>query len=328
MKRFLFALTLLGLLFSCTREESDPSGGSSGGKTSLVETLEASEIEADRATLNAKLDLTDILYQNISFGFLWGTSESALEEDILCADILDKAFSASLEGLSRKTQYWYKAYVKLDGQTFYGEVKTFTTEEGLCPSGAVDLGLSVYWGTTNLGASNPEDYGDYYAWGETQTKSDYSWSTYKWGTSSSSLTKYNTDSYCGTVDNKIVLEPEDDVASKKLGGSWRIPTDAEWTELRTNCTWTWTSNYKGTGKAGRIVTSNKTGFTDKSIFLPAAGYRGGTSLYDAGTDGYYWSSSLNTDYPYDAWYVDFGSDNVSRRGSNRCDGQSVRPVTE
>ena len=124
------------------------------------------------------------------------------------------------------------------------------------------------------------------------------------------------------------MEPKDDVASKKLGGSWRIPTDAEWTELRTNCTWTWTSNYKGTGKAGRIVTSNKTGFTDKSIFLPAAGYRGGTSLYDAGTDGYYWSSSLNTDYPYDAWYVDFGSDNVSRRGSNRCDGQSVRPVTE
>ena len=191
---------------------------------------------------------------------------------------------------------------------------------------AVDLGLSVKWATCNLGAAKPEDYGDYYAWGETEPKEDYSWSTYKWCSgSSSTLTKYNTSSSWGTVDNKTVLEPEDDVAYVKLGGNWRMPTDAEWSELRTKCTWTWTTNYNGTGVKGQIVTATN----GNSIFLPAAGYRSVTSLYNAGSLGYYWSSSLNTDYPYYAWRVYFDSDNVLRSSyGDRCSGQSVRPVTE
>jgi uncharacterized protein (TIGR02145 family) len=194
---------------------------------------------------------------------------------------------------------------------------------------AVDLGLSVKWAAWNLGAEKRSDYGDYYAWGETEPKENYSWSTYNWGTSSTSLTKYNTDSSRGTVDNKTVLEPEDDVASVKRGGKWRMPTDAEWTELRNNCTWTWTSDYNGTGIAGRIVTSNKTGYTDKFIFLPAAGLQDySTGLGRDGSYGYYWSSSLYTDYPYDAWSVYFRSGNVLRNDYYRCDGFSVRPVSE
>ena len=192
------------------------------------------------------------------------------------------------------------------------------------PADAVDLGLSVYWATCNIGASKPEDYGDYYAWGETEPKENYSWSTYKWGTSSTSLTKYNTDSSCGPVDNKTVLDPEDDVARAKLGDNWRMPTYEEWTELCTKCTWEWTTNYNGTGVKGRIVTAS----SGNSIFLPAAGYRRGTNLYDAGSSGFYWSSSLSTDYPYDAWYVHFYSDNVLRFSSYRCYGLSVRPVSE
>ena len=379
--------------------------------TSLLETRDASGVEAAKATLNAKLDLTDVLYKSLAYGFLWGTSESALNTDYKCTEISDNAISAPLTGLSHKTQYWYKAYVKLDSQTFYGEVKTFTTDvvpvesvsldkteytfntigntltltatvlpadatdksvswssssdavatvdasgkvtavskgtatikaeakdgsgkyascsvtvETPCPLGAVDLGLSVYWGTTNIGASKPEDYGDYYAWGETEPKESYSWSAYKFGTSSSGpFFKYNTISSYGSVDDKTVLEPEDDVASVKLGGKWRMPTDAEWTELRTKCTWTWTTNYNGTGVKGQIVTATN----GNSIFLPAAGYRRDTKLYDAGSYGYYWSSSLNTDKPSIAWYVNFNSGTVRRRDYGyRSYGQSVRPVSE
>ena len=199
------------------------------------------------------------------------------------------------------------------------------------PAGAVDLGLSVYWAMCNIGAEKPEEYGDYYAWGETEPKENYSWSTYKWCNGSfNTLTKYNTSSDWGTVvDNKTVLEPEDDVASVKLGGKWRMPTDEEWTELGTQCTLTWTSDYNGTGISGSIVTATN----GNSIFLPAAGYRydadlPDANLLDAGSRGYYWSSSLNTGYPYRAWHVWFSSSNVYRSGVYRFDGQSVRPVLE
>ena len=107
-----------------------------------------------------------------------------------------------------------------------------------------------------------------------------------------------------------------------------MPTDAEWTELFNNCTWTWTDNYNGTGVAGRIVTSNVDGHKDKSIFLPAAGYRYNPLLTRAGSGGYYWSSSLYTNDPHSARYVDFSSTHVIRTNHDRILGQSVRPVSE
>ena len=191
----------------------------------------------------------------------------------------------------------------------------------------VDLGLSVKWATFNVGATKPEEYGDYFAWGETEPKEDYSWSTYRWGNgNTSSLTKYNTSSDYGTVDNKTVLDSEDDAAHVNWGGSWRIPTDAEWTELRENCTWTWTSNYNGTGVAGRIVTSNKAGYTTKSIFLPAAGIWSDSSFSGAKSGGSYWYSSIWADDPGSAFCIIFDSDNVFWINQGRCFGQSVRPV--
>ena len=187
----------------------------------------------------------------------------------------------------------------------------------------VDLGLSVKWATCNVGASKPEEYGDYFAWGETEPKSTYSWSTYKWcNGSSDTQTKYCTKSSYGTVDNKTQLELSDDAARANWGGSWRMPTRAEQDELRENCTWTWTTQ---NGVNGYKVTSKKNG---NSIFLPAAGFRSGSSLYSAGSDGYYWSSSLYTGYPYFAWYVYFDSSNVSRNDYNRRCGFSVRPVCQ
>ena len=194
-----------------------------------------------------------------------------------------------------------------------------------------DLGLpsGLKWATMNVGASKPEEYGDYFAWGETEPyyssqdpltwkdgkSSGYDWPSYKWcNGSSTSLTKYNTNSSYGTVDNKTVLDPEDDAAHVNWGGSWRMPTDAEWTELRTECTWTWTTE---DGVSGRKVT----GPNGNSIFLPAAGNRSGTYLSNAGSLGYFWSSSL-------AYDVSFYSSSVLRNSSFRYAGFSVRPVIQ
>ena len=186
---------------------------------------------------------------------------------------------------------------------------------------AVDLGLSVKWANMNVGAESPEDYGDYFAWGETATKTTYNWSTY-FDTSDGggTFTKYNNDG------GKTVLDPEDDAAHVNWGGSWRMPTQAEWQELLDNCTWTWTTQ---NGIKGYKVTSNKAGYTDKFIFLPAAGYRLESDLGFAGSNGYYWSSSLGEYYSYYAWYLLFssGGHNLDY-GYCRCSGQSVRPVLQ
>ena len=192
------------------------------------------------------------------------------------------------------------------------------------PDGCVDLGLSVFWASCNIGATNPEDYGDYYAWGETEPKEIYNWDSYKWINSSSDLTKYNTEIFRGSVDNKTVLESSDDVASVKLGGKWRMPTDAEWTELMVKCTWTWVTNYNGSGINGRLVEATN----GNSIFLPAAGYRYNANLKYAGSEGDYWSSSLDVDYPLSARYFHFTSGNVRVGYTSRYNGMFVRPVSE
>ena len=241
------------------------------------------------------------------------------------------SFTYNMTGLQPSTTYYIRAYAVNSKGTAYGEEVSFTTkEQSSTPSNGtengyayVDLGLSVKWATMNVGASKPEEYGDYFAWGETTTKSTYDWSTYKWcNGSSSTLTKYNTSSDYGTVDNKTQLELSDDAARANWGGSWRMPTDAEWTELREQCTWTWTAQ---NGKNGYKVTSKTNG---NSIFLPAAGYRNDSSLSGAGSYGYYWSSSLSTDNPNYAYVLYFNSDYVGRYVNYRYYGQSVRPVCQ
>ena len=203
-----------------------------------------------------------------------------------------------------------------------------TTEKG---HEYVDLGLpsGLKWATCNVGATTPEKYGKHFAWGETEPRTIYDGNTYKWGTATydeeyewwdlETLTKYNTSSDYGTVDNKTVLDLADDAARANWGGAWRTPTDEEWTELRENCTWTWTTL---NGVDGYEVK----GANGNSIFLPAAGYRDGFYSYYAGYYGYYWSSSLRAGNPDDAWGVYFGSDDVSRSSDGRCCGRSVRPV--
>ena len=181
----------------------------------------------------------------------------------------------------------------------------------------VYLGLSVRWASCNVGATTPEEYGDYFAWGETETKDEYSWATYKYGNNKIHLFKYNI------YDDKTTLESEDDAATVNWGGEWRMPTDAEWTELREQCTWTWTTQ---NGVNGYQVSSKTNG---NSIFLPAAGYRKSYSgLLDASFSGKYWSASLNDSIPNFAWDLFFDSDSVGRDDDSRNNGRSVRPVCQ
>ena len=170
--------------------------------------------------------------------------------------------------------------------------------------------------------SSPEEYGGYYAWGETEEKSEYSWETYKWcNGSDDTLTKYCTNSNYGTVDNKTVLEPEDDIAHVKWGGAWRMPTRGEQQELVDKCSWSWTEI---NGVNGYKVT----GLNGNSIFLPAAGYRDGAEVYGRGFDGLYWSASLGVGYGRNAYGLDYHSCLNGWYGSFRYYGFSVRPVSE
>jgi len=182
----------------------------------------------------------------------------------------------------------------------------------------VDLGLSVKWATCNLGASKPEEYGRYFAWGDVVGQT---WDGSKWsGSDFETFPSYKLDAFGN-------LKSEYDAAHVILGGKWRMPTKIEQQELISYCTCTWTSNYNSTGVAGMIFTSQKDGYTDKSIFLPAAGYGAYSSFYDAGSCGLYWFSTFRGG-SY-AWSLDFSSYYVGPgSNSDRFIGLSIRPVAE
>ena len=171
----------------------------------------------------------------------------------------------------------------------------------------VDLGLSVKWATCNVGASSPGDYGDYYAWGETSTKSSYD--------------EDNSATY-GKQMGSIAGNPTYDVARKKWGSPWRLPTKAEFDELIDNCTWTRTTQ---NGHNGYKVTSKKNG---NSVFLPAAGWRVGALSYGRGTDGFYWSATPNESDSVSAYYLIFYEGYLGTYCYNRSDGHRVRPVCD
>ena len=187
---------------------------------------------------------------------------------------------------------------------------------------AIDLGLpsGTKWATCNVGANKPEEYGGYYAWGETEEKSNYDWSTYKWcNGSENTMTKYCAESDYGTVDNKTVLDPEDDVAHVKWGGNWRMPTEAELEELCNECVWIWTAQ---NGVNGYRVT----GPNGNSIFLPASGCRYGKDSFGSGYNGFYWFGSLLSYDSNYAYHLYFSEDNFEYNNNYRCYGLSVRPV--
>lgn len=191
----------------------------------------------------------------------------------------------------------------------------------------VDLGLpsGLLWASCNIGASSPTDYGNYYAWGETQPKDVYYWSTYMFGNNFHELTKYCTDPSFGLngfTDGLTTLQPSDDAATANWGGGARMPTQAEWEEMVGNTTHQWVTI---DGVSGQCFT----GPNGNSIFLPAAGFRWSSEFGSVGGCGRYWSSSLHAGKPSHAWYCYFKSDDVSSRyGDCRFYGYSVRAVRQ
>ena len=182
----------------------------------------------------------------------------------------------------------------------------------------VDLGLhsGLKWATCNVGATKPEEYGNYYAWGETATKSEYTENNSL--TSGLSISELQSQ---GIIDGNSNLMPQHDAARANWGGDWRMPTITEMQELIDNCEWEWTAQngvngYKVTGPNGN------------SIFFPAAGYRNGSSLYFDGNYGYYWSSTPLGYYDNGAYRLYFYSDGPDVGNYDRNFGRSVRPVLE
>lgn len=192
---------------------------------------------------------------------------------------------------------------------------TFTSCEKSVESGSkhkfVDLGLSVKWATCNVGAETPEAYGDYFAWGEIQSKESYEWETYVYGLE---LKKYNKK------DSIIVIDAVDDVATVTWGDDWRIPTKEEQEELINRCKWRWTEQ---NGVYGYLVMSTING---NSIFLPAGGHKNKAQINKAGESGFYWSSSLHESSRGSATIMYFYSKKMEQTINNRYIGASIRPV--
>ena len=189
----------------------------------------------------------------------------------------------------------------------------------------VDLGLpsGTLWATCNVGANSPEEYGDYFAWGEIHPKNVYDWSTYKYcNGGGDKLTKYCDDSEFGNngfTDNLTTLLPSDDAATANWGSDWCMPSDDQWEELLENTTNVWTTQ---NGVNGRLFTGNN----GNSLFLPSAGSRWDSGLYGVGSGGGYWSGSLYAGNLGGAWGFFFDSGRYYVYDGYRIGGLSVRAV--
>ena len=283
----------------------------------VVTTAEVTDVTGNSALCGGTV--TDGGLEITARGVCWSTSPNPTLNDSHTADGTGTgSFTSSLTGLSASTTYYVRAYATNSYVTIYGGEQSFTTEAGGGSGGDhayVDLGLpsGLLWATCNVGAEAPEDYGDYFAWDETQPKDTYDWSTYQYYDGS------NVTKYTGS-DGLTTLLPEDDAATANWGSDWRMPTKEEWQELYNNTTVTWTTQ---NGVNGRLFTASN----GNSLFLPAAGCRSSSYLYDAGSNGYYWSSSLYTGSPNYAWYFAFYSDYYDMYYFYyRYIGQGVRPV--
>lgn len=259
-----------------------------------------------------------------AMGVCWGTSHNPTINGNHTTDGSGGSgiFTSRITGLYAGTTYYVRAYATNSAGISYGNEVSFTTS---IPAGWVNMGLpsGLLWAECNLGATTPDGYGNYYAWGETTTKSDYSWSTYRYGSGIRRLTKYCDNSSYGLngfTDNLTTLQSGDDAATAVLGNGARMPTKAEWQELLDNTTTTWTTQ---NGVYGRKFTAAN----GNSLFLPAAGcYCEDSQPSSVGRYGFYWSSSLYESRPCSALYLYFDSGQTSVYENPRCNGFAVRAV--
>ena len=332
MKKILIlALAVMALTVACKKET--PTG------TVLVETLDAEALSPLSIVVKGKLSPELRGSSSVTnWGFYWGTDPSDLGVYNEGGELTNGEFSAKLSELPPNSKVWYKAYCRTITTKFYGDVKSLTVpsfEE------VVDLGLSVKWRAWNLGASRPEEYGDYYAWGEIEPyytsfnplvwkrdkEEGYGWSSYSLSDGGSFMTKYYPCGSRGKIDFRTQLttgRDGDDVASVLLGGNWRMPTVAELDELLENCTPRWDDLLSARGVR---LYSNKPGFTDNFIFIPNGGFFVGRNFNDCGAnEAGIWSSSIDPDDPFFAYYTGFATNYAERHKCLRYFGHNIRPV--
>ncbi|MBO5887759.1 MAG: Ig-like domain-containing protein [Bacteroidaceae bacterium] len=319
----------IGLRLYSSRIHSNGQSRYSGHSVRPVrvkESIAVSNIEISKTELSVKVGATSqlsaiILPENATNkAVVWASSNA----DVATVDETGKVFAVAL-GICTIT------CSATDGSSVKAECKVTVIKNDnsgtLDGHEYVDLDLpsGTLWATCNVGASKPEEYGDYFAWGEAEPKSDYSWSTYKYCQGiEPTMTKYCTISDCGIVDNKTELEAMDDAATVNWGSDWQMPSPQQLEELINNSytTTAWTTM---NGKYGRMITSKSNG---NSIFLPAAGSRDEVTLNSAGSIGCYWSS-LNTGYSIYAFNLSFDSGNIYTYYFSiysRFFGLSVRPI--
>ncbi len=297
----------------------------------IVTTAEVTEITSNSAQCGGEVT-ADGDSEVTERGICWSTNANpTLTDNHVAAGAGTGTFIAAVSGLQANTTYHVRAYATNEAGTAYGQDIEFTTLQG-GGSGEheyVDLGLpsGTLWATCNVGANAPEEYGDYFAWGETTTKSTYNWSTYQYANGTSwldpQLTKYCSHSSCGYngfTDTLTVLLPEDDAATANWGSGWCMPTGEQWHELVWNTTNIWT---KLNGVNGWLFTT----VNGASLFLPATGIRWNDVLEDVGSYGGYWASMIMFPvYPEDAEIFVLDSTGHGVTSRHRAEGQSVRPV--
>ena len=289
MRRIVSAFALIGLVLgvvSCDKEEA---GSQKGAQ---IVTLSAENGEYYTVVLSGKIGGLEQVALDYECGFEYSADDDFSKEKTVRTGASNQysehPFTITVSDIIPGQKYFYRAYYINQMFIFYGDVKTFKTEDWKGAE-AVDLGLSVKWADVNVDAYRPWERGNFYAWGELEPKEIYRSSNYRFyyeGTMQ--LTKYCNDKTYGYdefTDNLTTLEPEDDVASVKWGGDWRMPSKDEFLELMdtTNCAWIYTSMG---GMTGYKVESKKNG---NSIFLPDASDSHGCG------GGLYWANCIEPD---------------------------------
>lgn len=294
----LMFLSLPLILLSCGNDE--PENDVPNNTTDVAVTGSATDVGALYAQISGvvNLDLITAAYTSVNVGVEYSTQTTFQEKTrVNSNELTGRKLNVRLPVLHPETKYYYRTFVSVStlSYDYYGETKSFTTKKIADKDKYVDLGLpsGTLWATLNVGASSPDDYGIYFAWGETSPKEIYNQETYKWvyfvsdgyGGTHFAFSKYSTENYWGEPDNKTELDLEDDAAYVNWGSSWRMPSSAQQEELSDKCTWKWMM-YNG------VNGLQATGPNGNTLFLPAGGKYKNDYKSEVGSFGCYWSRTL------------------------------------
>ena len=255
------------------------------------------------------LDAITASYSSVEIGVEWSTSDLfSTKQRVEASGVTGRKFRVRVIPLLPNTKYYYRTYVSISSLSYdyYGETYSLTTKKMTESDKIVDLGLpsGTLWAAMNIGANSIEDYGDYFAWGETTPKSEYTW-----------------DNYTGKVITSDELPADRDAATANWGSDWQMPSLDQIKELISECNWRWTTL---NGINGQLATSKR---NSNFIFLPAAGARDGTSLNYAGSLGDYGSRTRDDSIcAYSLFFVSDGVVYYDNYGNDRSYGRSVRAV--